>query len=289
LAKYCERYKGILVSESQKIFRARCKTWSCHYCARENKTAWRKAIRRAIAQDPALTSAPWVMMTFTMPPWVHKQDDKILLSAKVIKGAWNRFLTRLKKYYQDRENLFAKYEKRPAVKQKITYVRVLENHKSGVLHIHFLANIEVLPIELYVNPNDPQDIRLKWLKAPVNDDSDTQVIESYGFGYRHHILTLGDDPAFAVNYVTKYLTKDSDPAFAELLKETKIRRIQTSRNIKAPRSLNDESWIPRYALNKNDFEGGLVYDDLNLHKRVTSQDLDEYGIYPPFSESVDNI
>jgi hypothetical protein len=288
MSKYCSKYKGILLSESGKLFRGRCKMWNCQYCARENKTLWRRAIKRAIERDEELKNSAWVMFTFTMPKTIHHSKNKVLESALLIKSAWNRFLTRFKKYYEQRDKMWAKYEGKNYDRKKLTYIRVLENHKSGVLHIHFLVNLEIVEAELYINKRNPNDIRLRWLKQEA-EEAGKQVIESYGFGWKHHVLMLGDNSLYATNYITKYLTKDNDEersvTFAEILRSTKIRRIQTSRNIKAPRSLNEEVWIPRAFVNKHDFAEREKLRDLNLKRDISIGDLDANGIYPPLSET----
>lgn len=287
MSKYCSRYNGILVSDKAKLFRGRCKMWDCKYCSRENKRAWRRAIKRAIEKDTELKKSAWVMLTFTMPNWVHKDDNGILVSAQIIKDNWNKLMMRIKKYYSQRDKLWAKYNGETYKEQKLTYVRVLENHASGILHVHLLINLQLIEPELYMNPHRKDDIRLRWLKA-YPDESDLQVIETYGFGWLHHVLMLGDDSQYAVNYITKYLTKDDDTdksvKFADILRKTKIRRIQTSRNIKAPRSENTDTWTPRSHLNKDDFIDTESYKDLNLRKDITYSDLDKHGIYPPYSE-----
>jgi len=267
MSKYCSRFQGVLVSNTAKLFRGRCKQWDCDYCARENKRAWKKAIRKAIMQDDLLSKDDWQMLTFTMPPYIHAAQDPIEESAKVIQSKWNNLMMRIKRQYP---------------KKKLTYVRVLENHKSGVFHIHMLINLPITSKDLYINPNDDKDTRLLWLKE--TDESGLQLIERLGFGHRQHCLMLGVDYLYAVNYVLKYIFKDSKSTIQKMLANMHVRRVQTSRNIKAPHSQNDDEWTPKYALYSGDFADQDEYTDLNKHQKITIDDLDEFGVYPPASE-----
>jgi len=268
--KYCEKFNGVILSDKSMFFRARCKSWTCSYCTRENKTAWRKAIRKQLIDTPEYALCNWVMLTFTMPPYIHASESKVLDSAKVIQSKWNVFMTGFKKHYHDID------KKAKVPKRKFTYVRVLENHKSGVLHIHLLINLDLAQEDIYINPNDDTDVRLLWLKT---DDK----IMSYGFGWKHHVLFL-DTTAYAINYVTKYLTKDADDNFSDILKETKIRRVQTSRDIKAPHSESEDTWKVKYRITELDFEQSEIILDLNTKRKITKENLDEYGVYPPMKD-----
>lgn len=288
MARYCERYNGIFLAPAPRlIFRGRCKQWDCHYCARENKTLWRKAIRKAIIEDEELSAQLWSMFTFTMPPSIHRSKNKEYESALVIKRIWNKFMVQFKRHYEKRDKQRAKAAKESYTPRKLTYIRVLENHKSGVFHIHLLCNISHSEEELYVNPKDDRDMRPLWLKN--EHESGVQVIEHYGFGWRCHVLPLGDNTKYAINYVTKYLTKDDTPKTQDILSRSRVRRVQTSRNIKSPRNLKSlDKWIPRAYLHEGDFREDESYLDINLKKAVKKDDLDINGIYPPYNERIED-
>lgn len=271
MTKKCSNAIGIILSDKREFFRTRCKQWDCAYCIKENKLTWRKSILRQL-RKPEYALSNWVLLTLTMPSAIHAHADKVYQSAQIVKNKWNNFMTAMRKRYG-----------------KFTYVRVLEHHASGVLHIHMLTNAPIPECDYYHNKRNKHDIRLAWLKANSAKNPKIQTIEQFGFGWSHNVVMFGNDAQFALNYATKYLTKNSADAIEHypMLRKMRIRRIQTSRDIKAPKSLNDDTWRAKIALIEADFPtGDEAYKDLNKRKVIRKSDLED-GFYPPISEYVD--
>ena len=120
----CKNIKGIVyTSDNDKdhvndFARIRCKQWTCGYCALKNRQQWRAVIFKFINNNPDLS---WSFWTITLPSYVTSDG-----SYQFIREDWDKLIKALRVQYGD-----------------FSYVRVLENHKSGKLHVHMLASIRI--------------------------------------------------------------------------------------------------------------------------------------------------
>lgn len=261
-----EPIEGAGMKKERLLVRIRCKQWSCPYCSTANRKAWRRAL---IAQIPA-HGQDWSFWTVTMPAWVHSKPSDIEraeTSAKIIRENWSKLHKRLKR-------TLGAFE----------YLRVVEEHKSGALHLHLLVNLHVE----------------KLIKVTRDNDSEyhyrADILEHYracGFGYIMDIRNLdratsGDDleTANAVNvaqYCTKYMTK-ADFNLESALSKVNVRRIQTSRGFKSPFASGNSGLA--WTLKASGFEkhetlgAGIVTVDMNKKRIVTHEDYRENEVYP---------
>lgn len=262
----CERFQAIIRSEDKdRIAHARCKMWTCAYCARKNAQQWRAGIAESITR---LDAPKWTFFTFTLDSAYH---DKTLspkaryeASMNFVKRTWDTLMKRLKRAYG-----------------KFEYIRVLEQHKSGALHIHMLASCKVYDAVKTTRYNRIKKAHEDTWGSPQIDS----MVKELGYGKVYDARPLENDAGteMAVNkpvneicaYITKYMTKH-DSAFQGA---TKGRKIQTSRGIKKVNlGEGDEAWELKHAIYKDD-DNPYPFD-LTYRERVTEADYEGGTVYP---------
>lgn len=250
----CKNYRAILkTSDDEKqdmFFRARCKQWNCEECAVTNARIWRAYIIDTL--NKKFPEARWSFCTITIKKSVHKlatKQERILASVQEYQKKWNSFITRMKA-------LFGKFE----------YVRVIEMHKSGVLHIHFLASVQFDDI---VHTKSGLVYSKKFLS----------VVKGAKFGYIANTQNLDTSKFHAggvAGYITKYMTKEK-AEFHQAVHGLRVRRVQTSRNFGSPSNENENhyNWKIRSTITQDDlkraYASGKELYDLN-RKRVLDWD-----------------
>lgn len=235
----CKRNVSVLTNSDVNpgavtVLRMACKSWSCKACAARKRNRWRTALSM---QLPSV-SIVWTMHTITIAnPHGDDSERAAVHSAEVIRAGWDTLMKRLKRRMG-----------------KFSYVRVLEYHKSGALHVHLLIGKPLPPCEEI----DDEGI-WQWGR---------QNAPECGFGWRYHVLDI--PPGRAIGYVTKYLTKVSNEQEAAMSAH-RVRRIQTSRDIKAPSpAVSDTQWEKRSLITLEE-----VYDTwhyLSQESRYLSDD-----------------
>lgn len=263
---------------------ARCKMWTCEYCAEKNKSIWRAAIIDAVnrlqselvgefltedkehtkqfVNTPPIT---WQFWTFT----AHKKARKTATSIKNIQAGWTRVYNHL--VYFCKKNGY-----------KMVYIRVYEPHKKGAIHVHMLVGF-IQIADFYKTREKLPNTR--WLK----DQAATR-----GMGYQAKIYTLPvDNAGYVAAYITKYMTKME----IELPKGT--RRIQASQNFittmhpeKSPDS--EREWYAMDTLQLRDaleiWGKGHDIIDLSTSERITTDEFDDKGNYKqPEQSSPDKL
>lgn len=227
---YCRNFAGKILKNKTDytenvLVRIRCKKWSCSYCASKNKEVWRASLIDQFNHNEHLRGWDWSFVTVTCPAWVHKIPDKTEraeASARIIKTGWNGLLSAIRKH----------------IGQKFEYIRVVEDHADGTLHIHMLMSAQWDDIVYRKKDNEPYS---RWL---------AQMARKHGFGFICSTRNLGiAGESEAVNtfaallYCLKYVTKTSVNVM-QLITINRIRFIQTSRGIKSPQTIRDETGTP---------------------------------------------
>lgn len=257
----CKRVSSLISTTDIKpgmlhFSRIRCKQWTCSHCSKILKKQWQKVL---LTQLPEL-SQEWSFHTFTMRPHYHNlpESERAKASAWCIKRNWDRLFKRIRRIVQGAQ-----------------YVRVIEQHKSGCLHVHLLLGRYLDDIKTVYKYGTTE---IDYCYSPAVRKACTAT----GFGYMTSCYNLYGGSGGAVAYVSKYLTK-ADLTMAEELSKCKIRRIQTSRKIKfdtRAQSQDDKRWVRIKDIRNRDLIEFDVYD-MDKKKSVKLDDLQETGYYPP--------
>ena len=255
--KYCPNYSKVLIGKHRKSDRAiisysRCKQWSCEYCKTVNARIW---IAKIIEGVKAI-GKQWSFITLTAPKWAHRENKTL----KLFKTNLDRFFKRLRRMQRDLE-----------------YVRVIETHKSGEVHVHILANITFSDWQLKTRKDGSQYGHSKILESHVKGS---------GFGYIFDVKSIAVDDShhegYIATYVVKYITKsfvDSDEQ-----NETKYKRIVTSRGFKNRlEEPNEYAWIAVDIVQKRDW---LHFGDLEdvRNKVVIKESYWKFQDYYPVDD-----
>lgn len=240
----CKRNLSVLTNDTLRgdavvVIRMACKSWSCKACAARKRNRWRTALSM---QLPAV-STTWTMHTVTIAnPYPHDARAAAQHTAQVIRTGWEPLIKRLKRRLG-----------------RFSYVRALEYHKSGALHVHVL-------ISAPMPPDEEVDKEGIWAWGREN-------APQLGFGWRYHVL--GIPSGAAVGYVTKYLTKVSNEQ-GRAMSSHRVRRIQTTRDIKAPASsASEERWVKRSLITLDE-----VYDERHYLSQESRYLTDDDYINP---------
>lgn len=241
--------------------------WDCRYCASINRKRWRAHILTYLNSEIG-KQKKWSFNTITVPRYIHRHaiaQERTNLSLDFIRKQWDKLIKRLKRAYGD-----------------FSYMRVLEQHQSGVLHIHLLMSIHHQDLHTGVSASQKPYSYSPLFKGHLT---------ALGFGYitnSQNILDENGEPANAglvVGYVTKYMTKYSG-TFAEAVKGKRARRILVSRDIGSPKPQESEDdWWLRNGLYLMDIEianeHGRRWIDLNTGLIITEDEFVDSDVYPP--------
>ena len=161
----------------------------------------------------------------------------------------------------------------------IDYVRTFEPHKKdGCLHAHFIfagftdfvvngANIKNVPASIAVQKRPFRDgcwSLNTWLKHNA---------EGCGLGYMADAKKLDD--ARAINYVTKYLTKE-----LQMIDIKGMRHVQTAGRIGSPEKAKGKGWNVTDFITARDFMPNEPVLDLNTGFIVDNNYWEQSTIYP---------
>jgi len=271
VAFYCQNFNRFLhtdqAPDAHLIAHARCKMWSCEYCAEMNRRQWRARIYNASAQ---LEEKKWSFITIT----AHSKCRTEEASLKNLRTHWEALRKRLKRRYG-----------------KFHFVRVYEKHKSGAYHIHALLNFEF--DDLYKTRRKRKDGSPVFASRIIDDyvrgrqrtkdggikrDRNGKEIPanlpkaaSRRLGYIHHAENMQSAQG-ASKYITKYMTKGDDRMALG------IRRIQCSQGF--PKSEAEEQkykWSVYEEVLSSDLDRamreGKPLLNLSTKKRVTTDDF----------------
>lgn len=278
--KYCPNYSAVITAydvgnNCRFLLRTRCKQWNCPYCAPKNMREWRYRIMATIEEYG--DNVDWYLWTLTLSPKHHKSGSTAK-SLRVWRKHWNKLMGKVKYRLG-----------------KFMYIRVFETHKSGILHVHMLANAtfdDVVRIKEY---NDKQEMNIR-----NHSEKMEKIMVSYGLGKIHDIKPIVTDTyeenGHARNvsaYVTKYLTKDIQSDVRLTLKKSgmeNVRMIQTSHGWVAIEGDNKYKWVVGnvlYSEYDTDLINGVKLYDLNYGHEVEAIDFHKDGnhvVYPSPNE-----
>jgi hypothetical protein len=188
--KYCgaRTLRGYtLDGQSEKLIRLNCKTWACEYCGPRKAWRYKQAIR-AIAERHSLTR----FLTLTLDPSKIEGDP-----VRYLRRVFNKF----------RVSLLRKF------KCSVTYIAILEFHKSGIPHLHVLIDRFILQ----------RWISESWSALGGGGIVDIRYVDVHRISH----------------YLAKYLTK-------ELLMSAPLRsrRVTTSRTLHLiEKKTSDTTWV----------------------------------------------
>ena len=266
--QHCPRYSVALhttdnAENDALIYRARCKAWSCDYCAEINRKVWRARIMLEVAKNPADV---WHFWTLTLDGKNH--EGNTAKSLQVWREGWDKLMKRVKR------DLGA-----------MRYVRVFETHQDGTLHVHMLCD-KTYPDVVAVLESDG--------RINYRSDDLKSHLEALALGWRHDLKPIvtnnaeNDGNARNVSaYCVKYMTKDIQSNVRSTLRLAgmdRVRMIQTSQQwANVPTSATPRAWkkggLQFVTFDKLTLDG-IVTVDVDIKRVVTTGDYYGYDVYP---------
>lgn len=273
---FCPAFSGIAIKneldeKQQKLLsRLRCKSWSCDFCAKGNRSRWQAFLLDVL---PAISEV-WSFHTLTLPAWIRKRgdwtpEDRTVASLSLIRGNWDKLMKRIKRQVG-----------------AVQYFRVFEKHGDGVLHLHFLLSHTIPHDELKkvmpkktTQDHEPETYYYwRWLKDNAPE---------CGFGFMTSSENL-TDPVKAVGYTTKYMTKE-DIYIGDMLSKYRIRRFQSSQGIGSQEDWGrgEDFWEVRSFIEEKELDEQTYYD-LNVKSVVKKSMMGNQGEYPPVQQYMES-
>lgn len=202
--KACPNYKVVIVKttpDRKTIMRARCKSWRCEYCSTLNRDQWRSRIRYAFNTSGGV----WQFVTFT----AHRNWRGGVASYKNIKRNADKLFKRFRRLHKKHTS------------DNPMYVRVLENHTDGSIHVHAFIRSK---FGIY-----PRVVKKAWKDKSLDESNASRwwkdASAACGMGFQSDVKHVASG-SMITNYITKYISKSL--FMCEL--PPKARRIQTSQN-----------------------------------------------------------
>jgi len=276
MASHCENFRAFLYAPDTGngdglLARARCKKWSCAYCAGQNRKQWRYRIGYAAE---ALEIECWSFITIT----AHS-EQRGLASLKNLRVHWDVLLKRMRREYG-----------------KFPYIRVFEKHEDGSYHVHALLGFHFPATDLKTrkskNGNETSYSTLidDYVRRKPKPRQKTVKVgkrvlaalprgATHGLGWYHHAENLIHAYG-AAKYVTKYMTKGDDKM------ENGLRRIQASQGFpKPPRDAAQYEWRVYSGFSEEDawqhWSVGADVVDVSRKRVLTPDDFENGTLWPP--------
>lgn len=235
--------------------RLRCRQWDCDYCARQNQRIWRGFLHEKLPE----IASDWWMVTLTASSLTRTTME----SYKNLQAGIDVLMKRIRRHHGE-----------------IEYVRTFERHPSSeAIHAHFII-CGLAPYVLTGAWPNHQPGYLAVIERPYRAGCWTvqtylkKMAHEAGMGYMADGKPLSGP--LAVNYVTKYLTKD-----LQGINIKGMRHVQTTRGIGSPAVESDYQWtVADYATAK-DFQPGEAVQDLQTGQTVEADYWNEFNYYPP--------
>jgi len=266
--QYCPNYSvPLTAADGDKInpvlvYRARCKQWSCPYCAEINRRVWRARIMLEVQKH----EQQWHFWTLTLDGSDHQSNTA--QSLMVWRAHWDKLLKRVRRELG-----------------KLRYARAFETHKEGTLHVHMLADKTYPDVVCYKETDGRENWRSETLKAALID---------LGLGWRHDLKPIvtkdveSDGQARNISaYFVKYLTKEIQSDVRFQLRQAgmgRIRMIQTSQGwANVPTKETDREWrMGGISLNFYDAvrPEGIPVRDVNTERAIRFEDFYGTDHYP---------
>ncbi len=283
--QYCPNYSATLVANDAHgnyVYRARCKVWTCDYCAQINRNIWQARIINHLAEN---IEEAWHFVTLTL---LGEDHNGLVSSVAIWRKIWDALMKRVRRM-----------AKKAAV--KLQYIRVFEPHQDGTLHVHMLINYA---------PADNKEIkrynRMKKRYDTVwNSDTLSEHLLELGLGYIYDWQPISaeiketsdsaEEQAVRISgYITKYLTKTIQSVIVQANKQHKLRlrAVQTSQSWWNFEKTTNEMEFERGVLMIDDYLSAVAQSrenyDLNLRDHIEIEDFYEEQHYPnKFSDLAD--
>lgn len=253
----CQFFKMVAFKQTQPgvvvMVRLRCKSWSCDYCAKENRKEWAKHLRKVLPQ----ITENWWFVTVT----AHENLRSADASLNNIRSNLDRVMKRVKRVFES-----------------VEYIRVYERHKTGAYHAHLL----VAGLSERVQKHETSAGVVYWRPSLSAGGLGNLSIRTWfrrttrsvGMGYMVDVQKVEgvDRP---ISYVVKYLTKAAQEFYVKSL-----RRIQTSRRIGSPRGRSDGSWTAAECVFRGNLSEGEKLYDASERLWVPAEYWREHLTYP---------
>lgn len=277
MAKYCTNFRAFLYARDTGsgdglLARARCKQWTCTYCASINRKQWRYRI--GYAAD-VLEIDAWSFITIT----AHSSTRGVL-SLENLRAHWDALLKRMRRQYG-----------------KFPYIRVYEKHSDGSYHVHALLGFHFPDSDLKTRKSKSGDSETTYsvliddyVRRKPQPRQRTVTVgkrklaalprgATHGLGWYHHAENLRHAHG-AAKYVTKYMTKGGDRM------ENGVRRIQPSQKFpKPPKESAVYDWTVYSGFSEEDawqhWETGNDVIDVSQGRVLTATDFDNGTLWPP--------
>lgn len=212
MASQCDNFNAILTTttaENQRwIVPARCKQWTCSYCAQRNRAIWQARIIDHINKNSELQ---WSWFTLT----AHSKKRGEEKSLANLRGAWDALIKRIKRKYSSVD--------------KIHYCRVFEKHKDGSYHLHCIISIHWQDLRIRQSKDGSKVSYSAWLAKSARE---------LKLGYYTHAANFDEQHAgYIAGYVVKYMTKhEAKSDFG------RVRHIQTSQGWTNEKPQSEYDW-----------------------------------------------
>jgi len=252
MSLFCENFKALLttVNDGERwLVRARCKQWTCAYCARVNAKVWQARIIKHVNNH----DLQWSWFTLT----AHSKKQTPETSLKNLRSAWEALVKRIKRKFKQVE--------------KVHYVRVYERHKSGAYHLHCIISVHFDDIRIRTSKKGKKTSYSAWLAKAAKD---------LKIGYYTHAANFdGHHAGYIAGYVAKYMTKQTPED------SRRVRMIQASQGWTNEKLASDYNWrvwnnYTVYDL-KLDLANCVDVIDLSTGNQLSYDDFLQSDYYPP--------
>jgi hypothetical protein len=258
--QFCPRYVGVawthLPGNKALLTRLRCGLWSCPYCSRKNASIWRAFLLNKLPK----VADDWWLLTLTAHSKLRTRGQ----SLENIRTNIDRLMKRL-------HRTFGEFD----------YVRTYEKHPtSEAIHAHLIVS-NLAPYVVHGHYKNWQRGFVGVLARPYrlgcwSVNSYIKILtQEVGMGYIADCRPLTGDTSFAVNYVTKYLTKEQQD-----INEKGLRHVQTSRGIGSPKVEAKYDWQVGGFVTNRDFFPGERLTDLQTGEALLPDYWFDEDVYP---------
>lgn len=265
---HCPNYSLALhttdnLEQDALVYRARCKQWSCPYCAEINRRVWRARIMIEVGKHPGEL---WHFWTLTLDGIDHQGNTA--RSLQTWRANWDKLMKRVKRDLG-----------------VMRYVRIFETHADGTLHVHMLADKTYQDVKCVHELDGRENWRSLTLKGHL---------EALRLGWRHDLNPIittdheneGNERNVSA-YCVKYLTKDIQSTVREDMRRAglnRVRMIQTSQKwANVPTSENPRAW-DRGGITVYEYENmqkdGITSVDVDTKRTIKPADFYGYDVYP---------
>lgn len=287
----CSRYQRVFwFYDTEKmtigVGRLRCKQWSCPACATENRKQWRNFLHGKL---PYIAS-DWRLMTLTASANQRTRID----SYNALKRGIDVLIKRFNRAFSAYEVVEVVDKKTGLMKKKkrrvgLEYVRVYEKHPtSDALHAHIIISglKDYVKVERsgngkyrYVATNFRAGKRGFWsLRTFVK-----KTAQAAGMGYIADVKSPASSNR-AIQYVTKYMTKD-----AQSIGIRGLRHVQTSRGIGSMSQRKASSKVHvGYRLMDVHLVAGMSVTDIDTGEKLPDDYWIDANVYPPLDDNRQN-